>query len=91
MVITPKLNVLLQPIKDKYYSIDRGLDIKVGDEDVRIPEPMAQLLKAQTEDQLLSHGGTATSLVTWRKEWFNDTFLPLPSLSSIYKEIILLT
>ncbi|ORZ19903.1 nucleophile aminohydrolase [Absidia repens] len=64
MVITPKLNVLLQPIKDKFYSADRGLDIKVGDEDVRIPEPMAQLLKAQTEDQLLQHGGTATSLVS---------------------------
>ncbi|KAI8342396.1 nucleophile aminohydrolase [Chlamydoabsidia padenii] len=66
MVITPKLNVLLQPIKDKYYSMDRGLDIKLGNEDVRIPEPMAQLLKAQTEDQLLSHGATTTttSLVT---------------------------
>ncbi|CAO3596789.1 unnamed protein product [Absidia cylindrospora] len=64
MVITPKLNVLLQPIKDQFYSADRGLDIKVGDEDVRIPEPMAQLLKAQTEDQLLQHGGTATSLVS---------------------------
>ncbi|KAI9308413.1 nucleophile aminohydrolase [Cunninghamella echinulata] len=52
MVITPKLNVLLQPIKDKFYNNDRGLDIKIGDEEIRIPEPHAQLYKSQAEDQL---------------------------------------
>ncbi|KAL1929683.1 hypothetical protein VTP01DRAFT_1821 [Rhizomucor pusillus] len=47
MVITPKLNVLMQPIKDKFYADERGLEVKVGQggEDVaRIPEPRAQMI-----------------------------------------------
>ena len=45
MVITPKLNVLLQPIKDQFYADERGLEVKVGGEDVaRIPEPHAQMM-----------------------------------------------
>ncbi|KAI9010890.1 nucleophile aminohydrolase [Phycomyces nitens] len=53
LVITPKLNVLLQPIKDQYYTGDRGLEVKVGEAEVaRIPEPKAQLFKAQVEEQM---------------------------------------
>ncbi|KAI9264139.1 nucleophile aminohydrolase [Phascolomyces articulosus] len=44
MVITPKLNVLLQPIKDKFYAEERGLEVKVGDDVSRIPEPHAQMM-----------------------------------------------
>lgn len=53
LVVTPKLNVLLQPIKDKFYSPERGIEVKIGDEDVAIiPEPKAQLFKAQAEEQM---------------------------------------
>ncbi|KAI8374399.1 nucleophile aminohydrolase [Radiomyces spectabilis] len=53
LVITPKLNVLLQPIKDQFYTGDRGIEVKVGEEEVaRIPEPNAQMFKAQAEEQL---------------------------------------
>ncbi|KAI8073468.1 nucleophile aminohydrolase [Gilbertella persicaria] len=50
LVVTPKLNVLLQPIKDQFYTPERGIEVKLGDEDVAIiPEPKAQLLKAHME------------------------------------------
>ncbi|KAG2215681.1 hypothetical protein INT45_000001 [Circinella minor] len=44
MVITPKLNVLLQPIKDQFYAVERGLEVKVGEDVARIPEPHAQMM-----------------------------------------------
>lgn len=53
LVVTPKLNVLLQPIKDKFYTPERGMEVKINDEDVAIiPEPKAQLFKAQAEEQM---------------------------------------
>ncbi|KAI9483850.1 MAG: nucleophile aminohydrolase [Benjaminiella poitrasii] len=54
LVVTPKLNVLLQPIKDKFYTTERGLEVKIeNEEDVAtIPEPKAQLFKAQVEGQM---------------------------------------
>ncbi|OBZ87421.1 putative glutamine amidotransferase DUG3 [Choanephora cucurbitarum] len=46
LVVTPKLNVLLQPIKDRYYTPERGIEIKLNNEDIAIiPEPNAQLYK----------------------------------------------
>ncbi|KAI8891423.1 N-terminal nucleophile aminohydrolase [Backusella circina FSU 941] len=54
LVVTPKLNVLLQPIKDKFYTPDRGMEVKIGEEDVIIPEPKAQLFKIQAEEQMQS-------------------------------------
>ncbi|KAI9277372.1 nucleophile aminohydrolase [Sporodiniella umbellata] len=50
LVITPKSNVLLQPIKDKFYTPERGLDSKVEEDEIR--EPEAQLLKLHAEYQL---------------------------------------
>ncbi|KAF7721291.1 hypothetical protein EC973_004967 [Apophysomyces ossiformis] len=47
LVITPKLNVLLQPIKDKYYAPDRGVETK--EEIGRIPESDSVLFKAHQE------------------------------------------
>lgn len=53
LVITPKSNVLLQPIKDKFYTPERGLDVRLDDEETAvIPEPKAQLLKMQAEKQI---------------------------------------
>jgi glutamine amidotransferase len=52
-VITPKLNVLLQPIKDKFYTPERGIEVKFGEEEVAIiPDPKAQLFKVQAEEQM---------------------------------------
>ncbi|KAI9317425.1 nucleophile aminohydrolase [Dichotomocladium elegans] len=44
LVITPKLNVLLHPIKDKFYTDERGVEVKMGEEVARIPEPKAQIM-----------------------------------------------
>jgi glutamine amidotransferase len=52
LVVTPKLNVLLQPIKDKFYTPDRGMEVKIGEEDAIIPEPKAQIFKIQVEEQM---------------------------------------
>ncbi|KAI8972753.1 nucleophile aminohydrolase [Pilobolus umbonatus] len=55
LVVTPKLNVLLQPIKDQFYTPERGMEIKIGDEEVAIiPDPKAQALKAQSEEKIYS-------------------------------------
>lgn len=52
-MITPKLNVLLQPIKDKFYTPERGIEVKFGEEEVAIiPDPKAQLFKVQAEEQM---------------------------------------
>ncbi|KAG0168529.1 hypothetical protein DFQ30_004627 [Apophysomyces sp. BC1015] len=47
LVITPKLNVLLQPIKDKFYTSDRGAEVKDEAERIPEPEPESELFKAQ--------------------------------------------
>ncbi|ORE04963.1 N-terminal nucleophile aminohydrolase [Rhizopus microsporus var. microsporus] len=61
LVITPKLNVLLQPIKDKFYTPERGLEHKLGeDEAVIIPDPKAQLFKAKVEEQMRQEASTTT-------------------------------
>ncbi|ORY97807.1 nucleophile aminohydrolase [Syncephalastrum racemosum] len=67
MVITPKLNVLLQPIRDKFHAEERGVEVKVGeDEDAvaRIPEPRAQMM-ARLSDAILSKEGQNTSMDTY--------------------------
>ncbi|KAI8138952.1 nucleophile aminohydrolase [Fennellomyces sp. T-0311] len=55
MVITPKLNVLLQPIKDKFYADERGMEVKVGDDVTRIPDPLCKRTAINEISKFLYH------------------------------------
>lgn len=55
LVITPKLNVLLHPVKDKFYTDERGVEVKVGEEVARIPEPRAQMMAHRAHMTCIGH------------------------------------
>ncbi|KAJ8654991.1 hypothetical protein O0I10_009387 [Lichtheimia ornata] len=55
LVITPKLNVLLHPVKDKFYTDERGVEVKVGEEVARIPEPRAQMMAHRAHLTCMGH------------------------------------
>ncbi|KAG0178258.1 hypothetical protein DFQ29_003695 [Apophysomyces sp. BC1021] len=61
LVITPKLNVLLQPIKDKFYTSDRGAEVKDEAERIPEPEPESELFKAQMRRDCRMSAGQVSS------------------------------